>query len=122
MSHIVSIKTQVRDPVAIRSACSRLRIPEPTYGEAKLFTSKATGWRVQLNGWRYPVVCDTDTGNVAYDNYEGRWGDRSKLDAFLQRYAVEKASLEARRNGYTVTEQTLTDGAVKLKINVGGDS
>ena len=120
MSHVVSIQTQVRDPVAIRSACSRLQLPEPTHGETKLFSSTATGWRVQLTGWRYPVVCDTETGSVAFDNFEGRWGDRSKLNSFLQRYSIEKASLEARKNGHTVTEQQLTDGSVKLTINVGG--
>ena len=27
MSHIVSIQTEIRDPVAIRSACGRLRLP-----------------------------------------------------------------------------------------------
>ena len=47
MSHVVSIQTQVRDPVAIRSSCSRLQLPEPTHGETKLFSSTATGWRVQ---------------------------------------------------------------------------
>ena len=43
-----------------------------------------------------------------------------ELDRFLQMYAVEKAKLEARRQGHSVTEQSLADGSVKLTINVGG--
>jgi hypothetical protein len=120
MSHIVEIKTEVRDPVAIRAACQRLTVPEPVFGEVKLFSTSATGWAVQLPEWRYPVVCDVNTAKIAYDNYEGRWGDTKHLDGFLQGYAVEKARLEARRKGHTVTEQALADGSIKLTVSVGG--
>ena len=34
--------------------------------------------------------------------------------------AFEKARLEARRKGNTVTEQALADGSIKLVIQVGG--
>lgn len=122
MSHIVSVQTQVRDPVSIRAACNRLKLAEPHHGEAKLFSGVKTGWILQLEKWRYPVVCDVGTGNVEFDNYEGHWGDRAKLDQFLQAYAVEKATLEARKNGHSVTEQSLEDGSIKLTVNVGGVS
>jgi hypothetical protein len=120
MSHIVSIQTEVRDPVAVRSACERLKLPQPTHGTFKLFTSTATGLGVQLPEWRFPVVCDTTTGQLAYDNFNGRWGETSQLDRFLQGYATEKCRLEARRQGHTVTEQALADGSIKLTIRVGG--
>jgi len=32
---------------------------------------------------------------------------------------VEKAKLEARKKGYTVTEQTINDGSIKLQIIEG---
>lgn len=73
MSHIVSIQTEVRDSISIRAACDRLQLPEPVFGEAKLFSSTATGWQVRLPEWRYPVVCDVATARIAYDNFEGRW-------------------------------------------------
>ena len=122
MSHIVEIKTEVRDPVAIQAACGRLRLPAPVFGEAKLFTGKATGWQVQLPQWRYPLVCDVSTARIAYDNYGGRWGEQVHLDRFLQGYAVEMSKLEARRQGYAATEQTLEDGSIRLTIHVGGDA
>jgi hypothetical protein len=41
------------------------------------------------------------------------------LDAFKQAYAVERAKLEARKHGYTVREQSLSDGSIRLTINQG---
>lgn len=120
MSHIVQIQTEVRDPVAVRSACDRLSLPQPTHGTFKLFSSQATGLGVELPEWRYPVVCDTASGQVRYDNYGGRWGKQEQLDRFLQAYAVEKAKVEVRKKGHTVTEQPLTDGSIKLTVQVGG--
>jgi hypothetical protein len=120
LSHIVFIETEVRDPVAIRFACDRLRLPEPQYGDFQLYSSSATGWGVELPQWRYPVVCDVEAGKVAFDNFGGRWGDRSHLDRFLQGYAVEKARLEARRQGHTVLEQPLEDGSIRLTVQIGG--
>jgi hypothetical protein len=43
----------------------------------------------------------------------------AQLERFLQRYAVEKCRLEARRKGYAVSEQALLDGSIKLQIREG---
>ena len=120
MSHIVQIKTEVRDAVAVGAACQRLKLEAPTQGTAKLFSSSATGLIVNLPGWRYPAVFDTQSGQARYDNYGGRWGEQVQLDRFLQGYAVEKAKLEARKKGHTVTEQSQADGSIKLTVSVGG--
>ncbi|HZK81204.1 MAG TPA: DUF1257 domain-containing protein, partial [Humisphaera sp.] len=71
-------------------------------------------------GWHYPVVADVATGDVKFDNYNEAWGKQSELDKLLQAYAVEKASAEARRVGHSVTEQSLSDGSIKLTIQVAG--
>jgi len=120
MSHIVTIQTQVRDPVAVAAACQRLDLPQPVQGRYRLFSGEVAGLGVQLPGWRYPVVCQTETGEVKFDNFEGRWGEQQHLDAFLQGYAVEKAKLEARRRGHSVIEQPLADGSIRLTVQVGG--
>jgi hypothetical protein len=119
MSHIVTIQTKVHDPAAINAACQRLNLPAPVQGTAQLFSGEATGLLLQLPGWQYPAVIDTATGIVQYDNYEGSWGNQAELDKFLQFYAVERAKLEARKKGYTVTEQALENGSIKLQIQEG---
>lgn len=120
MSHVVEIRTQVRDPAAVAAACQRLDLPPPSAGTHRLFTSAETGLAVQLYGWTYPLVCDLEHGLLKYDNYEGHWGSPQQLDQFLQAYAVEKARIEAHKQGYSVTEQRLADGSIKLAVLVGG--
>ncbi|HBN78755.1 MAG TPA: DUF1257 domain-containing protein [Planctomycetaceae bacterium] len=118
MSHIVTIQTEVRDLQALRSACSQLGLPEPVHETVKLFTSEATGYAVRLPDWNYPVVCDLVAGQVHYDNFNGRWGEQRHLHRLLQRYAVEKTVLEARRRGHCVMERPLTDGSIQLTVQM----
>lgn len=120
MSHVVTIKPMLYDPSAIRAACARLGLEPPQHGEGKIFTNRRTGQIVKLPGWKYPLVCDTRTGEVHYDNYKGRWREQKQLDRFLQAYSVEKAKIEARKQGHSVAEQSLKDGSVKLTIQVRG--
>ena len=119
MSHIVTIQTKVRDPAAVTVACQRLGLSAPVQGTAELFSGEASGLLVQLPGWQYPVVIDTASGEVRYDNFGGHWGAQTQLDRFLQIYAVEKAKLEARKKGYQVSEQALQDGSVLVRIAEG---
>ena len=105
MSHIVTIRTEVRDREAVSRTCRRLELPEPVEGEAKVFTTQKRGLLVRLKDWEFPVVCDLASGKVEYDNYEGHWGDTDRLMTFFQIYAVEMATLEARNRGHSVFEQ-----------------
>jgi len=120
LSHVVSIKTQIKDAAAVAAACRRLNLAEPKVGKAELFSGSAHGLLVQLPEWVYPVVCNTASGELRYDNFEGRWGNLQELDKFKQAYSVEKARIEARRSGNTVTETQLADGSIKLTIQVAG--
>ena len=120
MSHIVTIHAQVRDPLAVQAACKRLQIPCPVHRTVRLFSTEVTGLAVELPGWRYPVVCQTATGQLQYDNFQGRWGEPRELEKFLQRYAAEKVKLEARRQGQTVVEQPMENGSLRLQIAVAG--
>ena len=120
MSHVVTITTQIRDPVALSAACRRLQLPAPIGGRHKLFADEVDGLAVTLRDWRFPVVCRPAAGELRYDNFQGRWGEQVRLDELLQAYAIEKATLEARRQGRTVVERALADGAVQLTITIGG--
>ena len=120
MSHVVQINTEVRDINAVKQACVRLQLERPVVGRFQLYNSEETGCGVKLRDWKYPVVCKLETGELRYDNYGGRWGNNQRLDEFLQGYAVEKSKLEARRQGFTASEQALEDGSIKVTINAGG--
>ena len=120
MSHVVEIKTEVRDEAAVKAACVRLQIPTPEHKTVRLFSATATGLCVQLPGWQYPVVANLQTGQVQYDNYNGHWGEQKHLNSFLQAYAVEKAKIEARRKGHMCSETRLEDGSIRVTVKVGG--
>ena len=118
MSHLVTIATQVRDGAAVAAACKRLALPAPVRGTVNMFDgARVTGLKISLPGWNYPVVCDTTTGKVNYDNFKGRWGEQKHLDGFLAAYAAEKVKIEARKKGYRCTETTLPDGSIRLTVN-----
>jgi hypothetical protein len=120
MSHIVEIKTEVRDEAAVKAACTRLQLPTPEHKTVRLFSATATGLCVQLPGWNYPVVANLQTGQLQFDNYQGHWGEQSRLNQFLQAYAVEKARIEARKKGHTCSETRLQDGSIRVTVRVGG--
>ncbi len=120
MSHIVTIQTEVRCRESVHAACRRLQLPPPTEGIHRLFASEASGLGVRLPAWRYPVVCELPTGTLRYDTYGGHWGDPRQLDRFLQGYAVERATLVARRSGHSVHEEPLPNGSVRLVVQTEG--
>ena len=120
MSHVVEIKTEVRDEQAVRAACVRLQLTPPEQKAVLLFSATARGLCVQLPQWQYPVVINLQTGQTQYDNYGGHWGEQKHLNSFLQAYAVEKAKIEARKKGYRVAETKLEDGSIKVTVTVGG--
>jgi hypothetical protein len=120
LSHIVQITTEVRDEQAVRAACVRLQLTTPETKTVRLFNATATGLCVQLPAWNYPVVCNLQTGQLSYDNYGGHWGEQARLNEFLQAYAVEKAKIEARKKGHSVSETRLHDGSIRVTVKVGG--
>jgi hypothetical protein len=120
LSHIVEIKTEVKDEAAVKAACVRLQVPTPEHKTVRLFNATATGLCVQLPGWSYPVVANLATGQIQYDNYNGHWGEQKHLNSFLQAYAVEKAKVEARKKGHSVSETKLEDGSIRVTVKVGG--
>ena len=90
-----------------------------------MYSSTETGLGIELPHWKYPVVATSEesgqlTGQLRFDNYNGRWGSQESLDRFLQVYAVEKAKIEAQKKGHSVIEQRLDNGSIKLTVNVGG--
>ncbi len=120
MSHIVTVAAKATDPAALAAACVRLKLPTPTTETVAFFDrSVQTGLAVRPPGFVYPIVCDTETGDLYHDTYEGRWGDESFIGCLLQAYAVEKTKLQAKARGHRCCETALSDGSVKLTVTAG---
>ena len=67
-----------------------------------------------------PTQTGPRTPTQAVPRQPPTYGNPEHLDRLLQAYAVEKATLEARRRGHSVLEQPLPDGSIRLTIQVGG--
>ena len=120
MSHIVTVAAKATDPAALAAACDRLKLPPPQTETVTFFDrSVQTGLAVRPPGFVYPVVCDTVTGDLYHDTYEGRWGDEAFVGRLLQAYAVEAARLQAKARGHRVAETALPDGSVRLTVTAG---
>ena len=50
MSHIVQIKTEVREPASIRAACIRNRLPEPVHSAESVLPLQAEHERLRAAG------------------------------------------------------------------------
>jgi hypothetical protein len=116
MSHVVSIQTLFRDPVAIAAACQRLGLATPVHGTAQLYSGTITGLLIHLPGWEYPIAIDPATGTVQADDFNGAWGDRAELGRLTQAYAIERVHMESRKKALRVTETPLEDGSIKLVL------
>jgi hypothetical protein len=65
------IVTSVHDPVALAATCRRLHLAMPRQGSVRHGEEEVFGWVVRLPGVRFPIVCDTVTGLVAYRPRDG---------------------------------------------------
>lgn len=118
MSHTVTIKTQLKDEAAIAAACKELGIAAPVRGKASLYdtATEHEGVIIKLKGWHYPVIIDTKTGGIQYDNYNGEWGAQAELDRFTQLYAVHKATADAQRRGFLVRRVVGKNDNIHLEV------
>lgn len=121
MSHVVTVKLEIKDTAAIEAAAERVAKVSLVNGtqvqDYKVYGNNVRGIGMQLEGWHHPVVIIPETGEVKYDNYGGHWGAQICLDEFVQAYSIEKAKNEALMHGHVVEEELLENGDVKLKIH-----
>jgi len=116
--HIVQIQTEVRDPIAVHSACRRLGSrARVRYSQ----TLRDRGCRTPRSApdWLYPCVCDTSAGTVKFDNFGG---PGANSNTSIVSSGVRRGEGEARspQEGLHHDRADLTDGSIKLTIQVGG--
>jgi hypothetical protein len=87
------IVTTVHDPVALAVTCQRLSLPRPELGTVHLDDREPFGWIVRLPGVRFPIVCDTLTGLVAYHPSDNAFGRYRSIMFFVRRYYEIKTQL-----------------------------
>lgn len=124
MSHFTTIKTQIKDIEALRSACNEMGLALLQNVEARgYYENKIKGeFVVRLKGpydiavnkqpdGSFGLTADLWQGHVEQEVGQG-------YGKLLQLYGVHKAMREARKKGHLVRRSQQQDGAIKLVIAV----
>jgi hypothetical protein len=90
------ILTSVHDPVALSATCEQLRLPAPREGSFWYEGQEAFGWVVRLPGPRFPIVCDTLRGLVAYHPLDNAHDRYAPIMRFILAYYAVRARLRHR--------------------------
>lgn len=143
MSHVVTIKCELRDLAAIEAACKRLgwefRRDQKTFEWYGVWVGDYSGQdaaylaadikpedygkcdhAIRVPGASYEIGLIARQGKFVpvFDNwYSGglkEFRADNGLKGFVQAYSVEKAKLELIRKGYRPVEQTKPDGSIVL--------
>ena len=86
-SHTARINTEFRDPKALRSAVESIGGTWIGQGSHRLYGSTEYGLGFTLPDWRYPLVARAN-GELAYDDYNGSWGNVADLDRLRATYTL----------------------------------
>ncbi len=122
MSHFTSIKTQIKDIEALRSACAEMELSLLSNTEARGYiNNKQKGdYVIRLKGPYDIALNQQPDGSLGLtsDLWEGHVERETGkgYGKLLQLYAVHKAMREARRKGHLVKRSQHQDGAIKLVI------
>src|SRR5882757_5694533 len=124
MSHFSTIKTQIRDIEALRSACQEMRLTLLQDAQARgYYENKTEGdYVIRLKG-PYDIALNKQpdgsfglTADLWQGHVENELGQG--YGRLLQLYGVHKAIREARKKGHLVTRSQQQTGAIKLSISL----
>ena len=122
MSHFTTIKTQIKDNEALKTACTEMGLSVLANAQARGYYQSTTpgDYVIQLKG-PYDIAVQKQPDNtfgLTSDLYAGHVEQEvgENYGKLLQLYAVHKAMKEARRKGHLVTRNNKTNGEIKLVI------
>ncbi len=124
MSHFTTIKTQIKDIEALRSACQEMGLSLLQNAEARgYYENKTKGdYVIRLQG-PYDIALNKQPDG-SFGLTSDLWNGHVEQEVgpgygkLLQVYAVHKAMREARKRGHLVTRSAHPNGAIKLSISV----
>ena len=122
MSHFTTIRTQIKDLDALRSALTEMNLPLFPNAKARGYsTTQITGdFVIRLNG-PYDIAVNKQhdgTYGLTTDWWAGHVEKEvgPKFGRLLQLYGVHKAMREARKKGLSVERKAQADGSIKLTV------
>ncbi len=122
MSHFTTIKTQIKDVAALRSAVRELGLELSANTEARGYISNKTNgdFVIRLKG-PYDIAVNQQpdgTFGLTTDWWDGHVEKEVGKDfgKLLQLYGVHKATMEAKKRGISVLRRQQPNGSIKLVL------
>ena len=122
MSHFATIKTQIKDIEALRSAVTELGLTLLQNAKARGYSENKTkgDYVIQLKG-PYDIALNKqpdESFGLTADLWQGHVEQEvgQNYGKLLQFYGVHKAIREARKKGHLVRRAQQQDGSIKLSI------
>ena len=122
MSHFTTIKTQIKDVAALRSAITELGLELLQNSNARGYVSQTMkgDYVVRLKG-PYDIAVNRQpdgTFGLTTDWWDGHVAKEvgPNFGRLLQLYGVHKATLEARKKGMSVQRKPQPNGSIKLVL------
>ena len=122
MSHFTTIKTQIKDVTALRSAVTELSLELLPNTTARGYVNQTTkgDYVIRLKG-PYDIAVNRQpdgTFGLTTDWWDGHVVKEvgANFGRLLQLYGVHKATLEARKKGMAVQRKPQPNGSIKLVL------
>lgn len=115
-SHTARIEVEMKNAEALKTAVEAIGGKWLGQGKHRLYGGQSTGYGFTLPGWQYPLVLE-EGGRLAYDDFNGSWGNVKDLDRLKGSYAVGMAEHAARLHGWNVEK---TNAGVVIHHPSGG--
>jgi hypothetical protein len=127
-SHTVTVQVDFKDLDMLQKALKAIGGIWKGWGKHKLFDIEklgrgdaepiklVEGYGFRLPGWTYDCVL-SKSGELSYDNYDGRWGDQAELDKLKVGYTVEVCQRAATLYGW---QSERVNGELKIYHPAGG--
>ncbi|HTA46392.1 MAG TPA: hypothetical protein VK789_28310 [Bryobacteraceae bacterium] len=98
VSHTVKVTVELRNREALTGAI--LNMKGEVLGEGQFYIGgMQNGFGFRLPNWQYPLCLLADN-NLAFDDYNGRWGKVEDIKTLEGHYAVEVGRLKANELGW----------------------
>ena len=122
MSHFTTVKTQIKDIAALRSACAELGLTVKQNALARgYYENKTKGdYVIKLKG-PYDIALNQQPDGsfgITADLWEGHVEKEvgKNYGKLMQPYGVHKVALEARKKGLSVLRRPQQNGSIKLVL------
>ncbi len=121
MSHFTKIQTQIKDIAALKAACGELKLDLVQDEVVRGYTKRDAAYVIKLNG-AFDVGLELDAATQSWGLVYDKWNNyvHSELGTdcgkLIQRYAVCKVEMEARKKGLSVFRKYMDNGNIQVVL------